>query len=122
MVKARVFRRSHAPSYEESLMENGSLEQRFAAFEAKVSGQLTDIIGLLQQLVAEVRDQGHRLNAVEIRMNTFENRMAGFENRMAGFEQRLSALEARLNEQQQSISLLNTFQRKMMQKMGIEYE
>ncbi|GER84513.1 hypothetical protein KTAU_31490 [Thermogemmatispora aurantia] len=96
-------------------MENGSLEQRFAAFEAKVSGQLTDIIGLLQQLVAEVRDQGHRLNAVEIRMNTFENRMAGF-------EQRLSVLEARLNEQQQSISLLNTFQRKMMQKMGIEYE
>ncbi|RAQ93999.1 hypothetical protein [Thermogemmatispora tikiterensis] len=96
-------------------MENGSLEQRFAAFEVKMNGQLTDIIGLLQQLVAEVRDQGHRLNAVEIRMNTFENRMAGC-------EQRLSALEARLNEQQQSISLLSTFQRKMMQKMGIEYE
>lgn len=94
-------------------MENGSLEQRFAAFEAKVSEQLTAIIGLLQQLVAEVRDQGHRLNAVEIRMNTFEQRMASF-------EQQLSALEARLNERQQSISLLNTFQRKMMQKMGIQ--
>ncbi|MBX5451038.1 MAG: hypothetical protein IRZ24_13290 [Thermogemmatispora sp.] len=82
-------------------MENGSLEQRFAAFETKVSGQLTDIIGLLQQLVAEVRDQGHRLGALEARVTT---------------------VEARLNEQQQSISLLNTFQRKMMQKMGIEYE
>nr|BBH92939.1 hypothetical protein KTA_11380 [Thermogemmatispora argillosa] len=82
-------------------MEHGSLEQRFGAFEAKVSGQLTDIIGLLQQLVAEVRDQGHRLGALEARMMT---------------------VEARLNEQQQSMSLLNTFQRKMMQKMGIEYE
>ncbi|MBE3559255.1 MAG: hypothetical protein IMW89_08525 [Ktedonobacteraceae bacterium] len=78
-----------------------NLETRFNSLETKVTTQLTEVIGLLQQLIGEVRDQGHRLASVEVRINT---------------------IETRLNEQQQSITTLNVFQRKMMQKMGIEYE
>jgi hypothetical protein len=103
---------------------------RLTVLEEKVSSQLTDLKGMMLQVISSLQYQSHRLTFLEHEVTGIKQEMNGLKqevnDNISGIRREMTTFKQdiveQMNSQGQDIKTLMVFQQRIMQKIHLEYE